>query len=150
VKLIAKADDRLQFEMATREKDLLTQLLRLYPRIPSSYQPLSKAAGLEQSSQRLLDEALDETRSQNKKSLQTLLGERGRLRQQGANWRITLSGGEVEWLLQVLNDIRVGSWIHLGSPETPLKNLNAQTAPDVWAMEMAGSFQMRLLEMLES
>jgi hypothetical protein len=150
VKLIARADDQLQFEMAPREKDLLMQLLRLYPRIPSSYQPLSKAAGLEQSSQRLLDEALAETRSQNKKSLQALLAGPQRLRQQGGDWRLTLACAEVEWLLQVLNDIRVGSWIHLGSPETPLKILNAQTAPDVWAMEMAGSFQMRLLEMLES
>ena len=46
-------------------------------------------------------------------------------------------------------DIRIGSWIHLGSPETPLKALNAQTAPDRWAMEMAGSFQMLFLELLE-
>lgn len=149
MKLIARPDDGLQFEMASREKDLLIQLLRLYPRIPSSYQPLSKAASLEQSSQRLLDEALAETRAQNKKALQSLLTDPQRLRQHGGNWRLTLSGPEVEWLLQVLNDIRVGSWIHLGSPETPFKVLNTATAPDVWAMEMAGSFQMRLLEMLE-
>jgi hypothetical protein len=150
VKLIGRAEDRLQIELAPREKDLLMQLLRLYPRIPSSYQPLSKAAEPEQSGQRLLDEALSEARSQNKNALQLLLADRKRLGQQGDHWRLHLTGGEVEWLLQVLNDIRVGSWIHLGSPELPLKVLNAQTAPDVWAMEIAGSFQMNLLEMLES
>ena len=150
MKLISRAADRLQIEVTPREKDLLMQLLRLYPRIPSSYQPLSKAAGPEQSSQRLLDEALDEARSQNKNALLLLFGDPKRLGQQGVNWSLRLTGGEVDWLLQVLNDIRVGSWIHLGSPELPLNVLNAQTAPDVWAMEIAGSFQMSLLEMLES
>ena len=31
--------------------------------------------------------------------------------------QLTLSGPEIEWLLQVLNDVRVGSWIALGSPD---------------------------------
>jgi len=53
-------------------------------------------------------------------------------------------------LLQVLNDVRIGSWIELGSPERPLEALGAKTAPAVWAMEMAGAFQMSLLELLRA
>lgn len=150
MKLIGRANDQLQFQLGPREKELLLQVLKFYPRIPSSYQRLSKGRGLDQSSQRLLDEALAEERSQNKQTLKTLIADPCRLGQHEGHWRLTLSSGEVEWLLQVLNDIRVGSWMHLGSPENPLKALNTETAPDVWAMEMAGSFQMRLLELLQS
>lgn len=148
MKLIGRANDRYQFQLARREKDLLLEVLRLYPRIPPTYQRLTKGATLEESSQRLLDDALAETRLQNRSELETLLADPQRLGQHDAGWRLTLSPGDVEWLLQVLNDIRVGSWIELGSPETPLGVLNAETAPHLWAMEMAGSFQMAFLELI--
>ena len=150
MRLIKRADDHFEIQLSSREKELLRRLLQLYPRIPSTYQPLSKNVSPEQSSQRLLDEALAETRAYNKRQLQSLLTSPQRLVPVQGGWRLSLSGGDMEWLLQVLNDIRVGSWLLLGSPETPLQVLNAQTAPDVWAMEMAGSFQMRLLEMLDA
>lgn len=149
MKLIRRSNEGLELLLPAREKEVLWQLLRLYPRIPTSYQRLTKAAEKEQASQRLLDEALAESRAENKTALQRLLGDPKRLVEQEGTWRLKLSSADLDWLLQVLNDIRVGSWIHLGSPETPLKVLNAETAPDVWAMEMAGSFQMRLLEILE-
>jgi len=65
--------------------------------------------------------------------------------------RLSLSPSELEWLLKILNDVRVGSWIILGSPEQGMefKLLNEKTAPDFWAMEMSGQFQMRFLEALE-
>lgn len=148
MKLIGRAKDGFEFQLPSREKELLWQLLRLYPRIPSNYQKLSKGKGLEESGQHLLEEALAETRDQNKKALQALLNDPQRLKPHETGWRLKLSSANVEWLLQVLNDIRVGSWIRLGSPEIPFQALNAETAPDVWAMEMAGSFQMRLLEIL--
>jgi hypothetical protein len=150
VKLISRANDQLRFQLGQREKDLLLQVLSGYPRVPSSYQRLTKGQELDPSNQRLLDESLAEARSRNKKSLQTLLEDPQRLGQHEGHWRLTLSHDELEWLLQVLNDVRVGSWIHLGSPETPLKVLDAESAPDVWAMEMAGFFQMRLLEMVQA
>jgi hypothetical protein len=147
--LIRRSNDGLELLLPAREKEVLWQLLRLYPRIPPNYQRLTKAAEKDEASQRLLDEALAETRAENKSALQGLLRDPKRLSEQGGSWRLKLSNGDLEWLLQVLNDIRVGSWIHLGSPETPLKVLNGETAPDVWAMEIAGSFQIRLLESLE-
>ena len=150
MRLIQRADDHFEIQLTTREKELLLRLLQLYPRIPSTYQPLSKKVSPELSSQRLLDEALTETRTANKRQVESLVTSPERLRSVHGGWRMSLSGGDVEWLLQVLNDIRVGSWIQLGSPETPLQVLNSETAPDVWAMEMAGSFQMRLLELLDA
>src|SRR5262249_1175988 len=99
--------------------------------------------------QHLLDEALAEQRTENHKLLQNFLSDPLRLvpiKKPGDDgFRLTVSPGEFEWLLQILNDIRVGSWIKLGSPEGPKLVLNAATMPHVWAMEASGQFQMQLL-----
>jgi hypothetical protein len=148
VRLIKTEKEHYLFQLKAREKDLLLNVLRLYPQIPSGYQRLSRSASQQEANQRLLDEALAETRSHHQHQLQALLSDPHRLRSHEREWQLTLSLNDMEWLLQVLNDIRIGSWIHLGSPDTPLKILNVETAPHVWAMEMAGAFQMQFLELL--
>ena len=57
----------------------------------------------------------------------------------------------MEWLLQVLNDVRVGSWLTIGSPEelTQLTAaLNEKTAPYFWALKVADHFLVGLLHAL--
>jgi hypothetical protein len=151
VKLIRTSKDRLLFHLAKREKALLFQLLRLYPRIPAAHQPLSKSGRLpdQVASQRLLEDSLAEQRAENRKKLEKLLAGSSRLVEHETGWRLSLSPAELEWLLQVLNDIRVGSWVILGSPEEWLSAVTTKTAPHLWAMEMAGAFQMEFLEALE-
>jgi len=55
----------------------------------------------------------------------------------------------LEWLLQVLNDIKVGSWVQLGCPElekaAPV-NLTRPNARSLQAMHLSGEFQAALLE----
>jgi len=112
--------------------------------MPSAHQPLSKSAppSQEQSNQQLLDEALAEQRAENKKQLDALLADKDRFKETESGCRLSLPPGDVEWLLQVLNDIRVGSWLRLGSPEATLElaTLSNLTAPDFFAMELAGHF----------
>jgi hypothetical protein len=151
VKVIRSTKDRLVFHLGRREQQLLLAVLKLYPCIPPAHQPLSKSAGLPdpEASQQLLDEALAEQRTESKRQLQALLSDTQRLQEHPDGWRLSLSASEVEWLLQVLNDIRVGSWVSLGSPEKKLGKLTKTTAPRLWAMEMAGFFQMDLLHAIE-
>ena len=149
MRLIKTSKDRYQFHLPAREKELLLHVLSLYPQIPSGHHRLSKSDGGEESNQRLLDDALSESRSHNKKQLESLLSDPRALKHGDDGWHLTLRSQDVEWLLQVLNDIRVGSWICLGSPEMPLKELKAEEAPSFWAMETAGYFQMRFLELIE-
>ena len=148
--LIRTQKDQFIFHLGKRERQLLLAVLKRYPLIPSSYQSLSKSpAALEQeTNQRLLDEALAEQRRDNKRHLDALLKDRLRFKEVADGCRMTLTVSDVEWLLQVLNDIRVGSWIVLGSPDKDRldPDLNEETAPHVWAMEMAGYFQAHLLE----
>ena len=128
--------------------DRLNQVLRFYPCIPSAYPRLTKSPGLPdaETNQKLLDEALAEQRAENKQRLAAFLDDPKRLAATSSGWELSLTPGDVEWLLQVLNDIRVGSWVILGSPEQPTASVNATPAPHLWAMEVAGWFQMAFLE----
>jgi hypothetical protein len=153
VKLIRVTKGNFLFHLGKREKLLLTQVLRLYPRIPPATFRLSKSGKLPdaQANQRLLEESVAEQREQNRKTLHAFLTDPRRFTDTESGSRLSLSPSELEWLLQILNDVRVGSWIILGSPDqnVEFKLLNEKTAADFWAMEMSLQFQLRLLDALE-
>jgi len=151
VKLIRDANDHLLFQLGAREKGLLLEILKLYPCLPPAHQRISKSGRLPSasSSQRLLDEALAEQRAENKKQIQHFLSDPKRFVAHDKTWRLFLSATEADWLLRILNDIRVGSWVLLGSPEERIPHLDAKSAPHLWAMEMAGAFEMVMLEALK-
>ena len=146
---IVPGTGKFVFHLAKREKHLLSEVLRLYPCLPSGHH-LKKMSQMPDASKRLLDEALAEQRAETKMAVAAFLSEPRRFVQADGGWRFGVSTEELEWLLQVLNDIRVGSWVLLGSPEERLEltRLNEQTAPHFWAMEMAGFFQMEMLKAL--
>jgi hypothetical protein len=151
VRLQPAGENRCLIELGPREKELLLALLKLYPCIPPAHQRLSKAGERAdfQSAQRLLDDALAEQRARNKRQVHALFAEQGRWLATEGGWKLSLTTSEIEWLFQVLNDIRVGSWLALGSPEQRVETLTEKNAPHLWAMEMSGSFQMALLHLLE-
>ena len=151
MKIIRTTKTKLVFHLGRREKHLLQDILHRYPRIPPAHQPLSKSGRVpdREANQRLLDEALAEQRAENKRQVQALLADAGRFQERATGCDLSLSRSEAEWLLQVLNDIRVGSWICLGSPEEKLLPVTVEAGRDFWVMEMAGCFQAELLEALE-
>jgi hypothetical protein len=150
---ITRTDRQFVLQLSQREKQLLFEILKLYPRVPPGHSHLSKTAQGQEATanQQLLEEALAERRTENRRQLQAVLGNPRRCKEHKTGWRLSLSAGEVEWLLQVLNDIRVGSWVILGSPGQihELALLNEETAPHFWAMEISGLFQQQLLEALD-
>jgi hypothetical protein len=145
VKLIGAKQHELTFHLGTKEAQLLQQLAELYSRLPARPRSLSKSTRLPEH-EILLQEALTEQRAECLRRLRDLLADKQRLRPDQTGAVLALSHEEIEWLLQVLNDIRVGSWVTLGSPENPLEKLSSKTAPHLWAMEMAGYFEMHLLD----
>ncbi len=150
MKLVQATKTRLVFHLGPREKRSLLQLLKLYPCVPSAHHLLSRTGRVpdREANQRLLDEALAEQRAENKKQVQALLADPRRFALTETGARLSLARAEAEWLLQVLNDVRVGSWVIVGSPEGKPAEVTVATAPHFVAMEMAGYFQMQLLEAL--
>jgi hypothetical protein len=151
VRIVRAASDQFTVQLNKREWNVLSDLLRQYPVIPPAHHRLSKTGKVPdvEINQRLLDEAIAEQRAEHQKQARALLTDPRRREDTPSGPRFALSSSEMEWLLQVLNDIRVGHWILLGSPERQLELLNQKTAPHVWAMEMSGLFQMHLLEALQ-
>jgi hypothetical protein len=153
VKRIRAKGDQLVFEIGRGEKALLFEMLRLYPLVSPTHHRLSRKSNIAQPKdhQRLLEESLAAQREENRKNVRTLLDEPGRFQSTPAGFHFKITRTEIEWLLQVLNDVRVGSWIALGSPDTQQEEkivLNEKTAPRIRSMEVAGAFEMVFLDAL--
>ena len=135
---ITRAANTFVLHLGKREKLLFSELLDLYPRVPSAHHRSrkSKNTPTNESTQKLLDEALAEQRAENKKQLQKLLQDPERAKDSELGLRLTLYASYMDWRLQILNDIRVGCWVLLGSPEPKeeLALLDETTAPHFWSM----------------
>ncbi len=152
MKFIKADKGRFSFQIDGQEKRLLFEVLGLYPLIPAAHSRLSKSEERAED-QQLLDEALAEQRREHKKQVQAMLKAKSRFRANKKGFRFSLKAAQMEWLLQVLNDVRVGGWLALGSPDGALEilaALNEKTAPYLWAMEVAGQFQMVLLKAMSA
>lgn len=139
------------FHLSRREHGLLVETLRFYPLVPPAHHRLSRdgAAPSLVESQRLLDEALAEHRAANRRRVQAFLADPQRFRPRDNAVELQLTPAEVEWLLQVLNDVRVGAWLALGEPEQgeepPVTEQNARYH---FALAMSGWFESELLAAL--
>ena len=152
MKLLRATKSNYLFHLSNREKTLLLQLLNLYPRVPPGHQKATKSEDARlQESQRLLDQALAEQRAATRKIVQAFITDSRRFTKAQDGFNLSVSPSEMEWLLQVLNDVNVGSWLNLGSP-TPrlnIRELNENNAQDFLMMGIATDFQAQFLEALE-
>jgi hypothetical protein len=146
VKLIRSGKEQFTFSLYKREKLLLFHILQMYPLVPVTHHRLSKGekGGAQDEDQHVLEEALTESRRENRQRVLALLAER--FHQTAKEFEFTVAVPEIQWLLQVLNDLRVGAWIALGQPdELQVSEINETNAPYILAMEAAGQFQFQLL-----
>jgi hypothetical protein len=153
VKRISADEQLLVFLLTTRERDMLIQLLSTYPVVPPAHHAVSKDQSDPRLSehQRLLDEALAEQRAANRRHVEQWLAKPQIFERAKAGWRLAIPRDDIEWLLQVLNDVRVGNWLRLGRPadysEAPPADLSKAEA---WfAMQLSGYFEASLVAALE-
>ncbi len=154
MKLLKQTESGFVFQLTPREQRLFQEVLGLYPVIPAGAQRLAKQPGSAQieESQQLLEEALAEQRAANQRHLAEFLADPRRVHTTQRHTRLTLAAAEMEWLLQVFNDIRVGSWMQLGSPDCEAEQqlqVTEQNVRHFWARELAGAFQSVLLAAME-
>ena len=155
MKLQQRGGPEFSFELSAMERHFLCDLLAMYPLIPVSHHRQHSKLRSQDSSlpdPGLIEEALREQRTQNREQVQAMLGENGRFKKVDAGYALALSRSDVEWLLQVLNDIRVGSWLLLGEPDEQRGKkpvINEQNSYYLWVMDLAACFQAALLEALD-
>jgi hypothetical protein len=150
MKLLRKDGDEFEFEFAPVEKGLLFHLLGSYPVVPLAHHKLSKGRKLpdQAENQELLSEAVRSHRAENQRDIAALLNNAGRFKDGKVSTRAVFRRGEVELLLQVLNDVRVGNWLAAGSPNLQQEQQLQHDKPalqKMMLMELAGGFEMLLL-----
>jgi hypothetical protein len=151
VKLLRASKNGHVFHLGQREKQLLLETLKLYPLVPASHHRLSKddQGPNADEDQHMLEEALAEQRQENRRQALAMLNEPQRFRETETGFELRLTPSQVEWLLQVLNDVRVGSWLALGEPEPGEEpELTKQNVKYRLAMELCGLFESVLLAAL--
>jgi hypothetical protein len=138
------------FQISKQEVEWLLGVLKFYPQLDSTYHHITEGAADEiKAEQKWLEEAMAQRRAEHLGKLEKFFSSPGRFRLESPDqFRFTLTSEQMEWLLQVLNDVRVGCWVKLGRPElepSPPKKLNAHDARTLSALELSGFFQMVLL-----
>jgi hypothetical protein len=154
VKFIGRHEEQFAFEMTEQEKFLLLTLLSLYPQAPLSHHRLSqnpKDLPDADANQRLLEEAIRVQKDESRKWLAATFKEPERFKPGKDGFFLTITRPEMETLLQMFNDVRIGSWLALGSPDLEEKKElkpDRQTAPFLQRMELAGLFEMFFLKVI--
>jgi hypothetical protein len=117
VRFFKKAPDRrLVFRFDRPEREMFTRVLEMFPMQKGALRPIG---GDEEGAQEILENALAEQRRKLREEADRLLTTNGAL-VIDANfnefWDLTLDESQIEWLLQMLNDVRVGLWVKLDCP----------------------------------
>jgi hypothetical protein len=153
VRLVSRDEEGVVFLIGKRERAMMEALLARYPVVNTAARPVSHEESPQMDEAKaLLQEALAERQAENRRQIQAFLAEGGRFEPNDLGFRFRIRAAEAEWLLQVFNDIRVGSWIKLGSPTEDIYSLPSLTVPNVelaWAMEVGNLFECALLEAID-
>lgn len=151
MKLVEAKDGLFVFHLAKQERALLIHVLKMFPVSGGPVAPLSKSGDEQKLAEheRSLIEALAEQRAEHKRLVDAFLGEQGRFAEDAkGGFRLRLPTVQVDWLLRVLNEVRVGLWLKLGRPEDLLPLAKGGQLEAVAAMEICALFQSRFLEAL--
>jgi hypothetical protein len=112
---------KFTFRFEQAEREWFRHILELYPAQETPLRPINEDA----SANELLQKALAEGRKKLRDDAQLFL-KAGKLEIDATFnefWDLTLTPGEIEELLQILNNVRVGLWIRLGKPEPSIEEL---------------------------
>jgi hypothetical protein len=139
------------FQISHREKEWLLATLKLYPALEAGYHQISRhKKSAAKAEQQLLDDSMAQQRQEHRRKLDQFLGASRRFVPQSHDqFRFLVTAEQCEWLLQILNDVRVGNWVKLGRPEMEHASKLAVSpiqARYLAAIEMSGYFQMALLD----
>jgi hypothetical protein len=154
VKLRRREAERWVFELTLSERVLLAAVLAMFPAMPASRHRISRAAGEPKmaEAQALLAEVMLAQQAKDQHQLEVWLGRQDPVHPKQERYFLQVRHDEIEWLLQVLNDVRVGCWIKLGAPD-PIQfspeAVGQKHVRDWVAMEFCAHVQTVLLETLD-
>jgi len=149
MKLIRQIRGGREYRLNQNEADCLRSLLQQFPITADVSATISKTGADPETVERekLLNESLAGHRKELKKQAMKLLAAEKFKKVENVYW-LTLNPEEHEILLQILNDIRVGSWRVLGEPEDLDRKPPLESEKELAfykMMNLAGHFEAALL-----
>lgn len=155
MKLLNKTGEKFVFELMSEEKELLSKIFGLYPMLDRDKIELSKTIKDEQicQSKKILSDAFKEFQDSNKRFISELFEKSDNFKpsEDYEYYTLELDGEQIERLLQILNDIRVGMWQKLGCPDLENRKDFIRSAEYVFAvyiMDICEYFEYYLLKAL--
>jgi len=150
MKLLKQGEAGWKYGLEQKEGMLLRALVKEFPLTAATAVKITRTGTDSKSAERerLLNESLAGHRQELKRQAGKLLAANLKTGKNG--WQLTVNVSEREILLQLFNDIRVGSWHALGEPE------NLDTLPPDSSeadlrhhqlMHLAGYFEWKLLNL---
>lgn len=139
-------DREMVLSLAEGERELVMDTLLAYPVNGGVLEMREGAVGLEGESREMLEAALTEAQEENRARLRRLV-EQSFVRD-GNEWRWRVRREDRDWLLEVVNDVNVGSWIAAGRPDLGVRRGVASLAHwrHLVTVEMCQALEMLLLE----
>ena len=149
MRLVKQTKDGWQYRLNQPEANCLRSLLSQFPITASASAKISRTDADPKTVERekLLNESLAEHRKELKKQATNLLAP-GKFKRDEKGYVLALNREQREILLQILNDIRIGSWHVLGEPEELEPETTPRTEKELVfynLMNLAGYFEAALL-----
>lgn len=160
MKLLSKTEKQLDFELNELETQLLGLTLSAYPMADHAWatpgsstdSPPQPAANSTSPDPELLHDALKELKEAHRSRLVTFLSGQGLEALSNGRSQLHLPREDVEWFLQVVNELRVASWYRLGCPPEEAEadlTARAELLPDLLRLDFAGLLLSVILSALE-
>ncbi len=150
MRLLKQSGAGWKYELKQNEGILLRMLVKEFPLTAATTAKIARTGADPKSAER--ERLLNESLAQHRQELKRLGGKllAARLKAGKNGWRLSVNVDEREVLLQLLNDIRVGSWRALGEPESldalPPHSSEADLRHQN-LMHLAGYFEYKLLNL---
>ena len=153
MRVFEKTDSALVLELGLAETDFLKQILADYPLVADESRRFSAFADADEvrENTQLLQNSLREHTQTNRDKLQTWLASPKTWKPFPDRILLSLKTEDCSWFLQILNDLRIGSWQKLNRPdpeELESVELNQENAHPLLAMEVSGLLQTLILNAL--
>lgn len=162
MQLIEKSEERLVYRFHPNGREQLVSILNCFP-LPSKWDVVlsrNDDEGELEEDREFLEESLDQEREAMKSGLEVFLNSPVTFYEEDGEDFFRLGQDKVEWLLQVLNDIRISAWQLLGSPgneekeelekliQENIAEKDMQQAQLFILLELAGYYQAVIIESL--
>ena len=139
--------------LSETETTFLKKTLVNYPLVSNESRELTRSEDHEdlEEDTELLRSSLQELTDHSQKKLTEWIASDEILALVDDEWRLSVPNEDMDWFLQILNDLRVGSWQQLDCP-SPDEIKALPLSPDIieplWTMELTGLLQSFLLRSL--